>query len=91
MKALVRVGAFSLAVVLTMMGLAIPVLADRPEPDFTVVFVNHGTDPCSGAPQTVTIVADFFVQDTNGASVMKQSRTITSDPTGYAAAVKRRS
>jgi len=83
MKDLVRVGAFSLAVALTMMGLAVPVLADRPEPDFTMVFVIRGADPCSGTAQTVTIVADFYVQDTNGASVMKQSRTITTDPTGY--------
>jgi hypothetical protein len=77
-----RLGAFAVTAIFATMAVAFPAAA-RSEPTFTMVFVNHGSDPCSGAAQTVTIVADFWVHETNGATVTLQQRTITSDPTGY--------
>ena len=55
--ALARLGTFALSAVLTTMALAFPVAA-RSEPTFTMVFVNHGSDPCSGVAWTATITAE---------------------------------
>ena len=80
--ALAQLRTFALSAVLTTMALASPVAA-RSEPTFTMVFVNHGSDPCSGVAWMATITADFYVDNTNGASVTLQNRTITAEPMGY--------
>ena len=78
---LTRLCAASLIIILSMLASVLPAAA-RDEPTSTVTFVNHGLDPCTGLPQTTTIVVDFYEHATNGAVVTTGVRTITTD-SGY--------
>jgi hypothetical protein len=77
-RTLMRVCAATLITILSMLTFAIPSAA-RADPSYTLTFVNHGMDVCTGDPQTTTIVVDFYEHDTN---VTIGVRTITTD-TGY--------